>query len=50
MLYNLACFYAAHTQLENARPALQQAFTLYPALREYALTDPDLVPLHSNFF
>jgi hypothetical protein len=48
MLYNLACFYATHTQLEKARPALQQAFTLSPALREFALTDPDLVPLQSN--
>jgi hypothetical protein len=48
MLYNLACFYATHTQLEKARPALQQAFTLSPALRAFALTDPDLVPLQSN--
>ena len=45
MLYNLACFYATHDQLEKARPALQQAFTLYPALREFALTDPDLFAL-----
>jgi tetratricopeptide (TPR) repeat protein len=48
MLYNLACFYATHTQLEKARPALQQAFTLFPALKEFALTDPDLIPLHSD--
>ncbi|MGO8950420.1 MAG: TPR end-of-group domain-containing protein [Ktedonobacterales bacterium] len=48
MLYNLACFYATHNQLEKARPALQQAFTLYPALREFALNDPDLVALQSN--
>ncbi len=46
MLYNLACFYATHGQLQKARPALQQAFALYPALREFALTDPDLVALH----
>ncbi len=48
MLYNLACFYATHTLLEKAQPALQQAFTLYPALREFALTDPDLVALQSS--
>jgi tetratricopeptide (TPR) repeat protein len=42
IFYNLACFYATHDQLEKASPALQQAFTLYPALREFALTDPDL--------
>jgi len=44
-LYNLSCFYATHDQLEKARPALQQALTLYPALREFALTDPDLFSL-----
>ena len=44
-LYNLSCFYATHSQLEKARPALQQALTLYPALREFALTDPDLFAL-----
>jgi tetratricopeptide (TPR) repeat protein len=48
MLYNLACFYATHTQLEKAGPALQQAFTLYPALTAFALTDPDLVALRPN--
>lgn len=46
--YNLACFYATHSRLEQARPALQQAFALYPALREFALTDPDLVALHPD--
>jgi tetratricopeptide (TPR) repeat protein len=45
-LYNLACFYATHDQLEKAKPTLQQAFTLYPALREFAQTDPDLFALH----
>ena len=45
-LYNLACFYATHDQLEKARPALQQAFLLYPALREFAQADPDLFALH----
>ena len=47
-LYNLACFYATHGQLEKARPALQQAFTLYPATREFAETDPDLVALRPH--
>ncbi|HTK10346.1 MAG TPA: ClbS/DfsB family four-helix bundle protein [Ktedonobacteraceae bacterium] len=49
VLYNLACFYATHSQLEQARPALQQAFALYPATREFALTDPDLVALRPLF-
>lgn len=49
MLYNLACFYATHDQLEKAEPALQQAFTLYPALKKFALTDPDLVTLRPKF-
>lgn len=44
-LYNLACFYATHGQVEIARPALRQAFALYPEVREFALTDPDLVAL-----
>ena len=45
VLYNLACFYATHGRVETARPALGQALTLYPALREFAQTDPDLVAL-----
>ncbi len=45
MLYNLACFYATHTQLEKASTPLQQALTLYPHLKELSLTDPDLVAL-----
>jgi Protein of unknown function (DUF1706) len=48
MLYNLACFYATHRQVGKARPALQQAFALYPALRELALTDLDLMALRPN--
>ncbi len=43
IFYNLACFYATHSRSEQAWPLLQQAFTLYPATREFALTDPDLV-------
>jgi len=50
MLYNLACFYATHNQLEKAGPALQQALILCPTFREFALTDPDLVALHSDSF
>ncbi|HLV98721.1 MAG TPA: ClbS/DfsB family four-helix bundle protein [Ktedonobacterales bacterium] len=48
VFYNLACFYATHSELEKAGPALQQAFTLYPASREFALTDPDLVALRPD--
>ncbi len=48
VFYNLACFYATHSHLQQARPILQQAFTLSPALREFALTDSDLVMLRSN--
>ena len=40
--YNQSCFYATHEQLEKARPALRQAFELYPYTREFARTDPDL--------
>lgn len=47
-LYNLACFYATHGQVETARPALRQALALYPEVREFALTDPDLVALRPN--
>ena len=49
IFYNLACFYATHSRQEQAWPLLQQAFTLYPATREFALTDPDLVTLRSHF-
>ena len=49
IFYNLACFYATHSRQEQAWPSLQQAFTLYPATREFALTDPDLVKLRSHF-
>ncbi|MBA2288607.1 MAG: ClbS/DfsB family four-helix bundle protein [Ktedonobacteraceae bacterium] len=44
-LYNLACFYATHAQLEKASAPLQQALTLYPYLKEWSLADPDLVAL-----
>jgi hypothetical protein len=48
MLYNLACFYATHEQLEKAKPALHQSLILYPALREFASNDPDLSALRSQ--
>jgi hypothetical protein len=48
IFYNLACFYATHTQQEKAAPALQQAFTLFPPFKEFALTDPDLEALRPN--
>lgn len=46
VLYNLACFYALHTQLEKASATLQQALTLAPHFKELSLTDPDLVALN----
>lgn len=46
MLYNLACFYATHHHVEQAWAPLQHAFTLYPLLKEVALTDSDLTALH----
>ncbi len=45
VLYNLACFYATHTQLEKASVTLQQALTLAPEFKELSLTDPDLIAL-----
>jgi tetratricopeptide (TPR) repeat protein len=48
IFYNLACFYATHSQLEKARSVLQQAITLYSSLREFALTDPDLIALRPS--
>ena len=44
-LYNLACFYATRDRLELARPALQEAFQLYPDTQEIAKNDPDLEAL-----
>jgi tetratricopeptide (TPR) repeat protein len=48
IFYNLACFYATHSLLEKAAPALQQAFMLYSPLKEFARTDPDLAALRPN--
>lgn len=44
-LYNLACFYAIHSQLEKAAATLQQALSLAPHFKELSLTDPDLIAL-----
>ena len=46
VLYNLACFYATHTQLEKASVTLRQALTLAPDFKELSLTDLDLIALH----
>ncbi len=48
VLYNLACFYATHTQLEKAAVTLQQALALAPLFKELSLTDPDLVALRQQ--
>ena len=48
VLYNLACFYATHAQLEKASAALQQALTPAPRLKEWSLTDPDLAALRDQ--
>ena len=45
VLYNLACFYATHTQLEKASATLQQSLLFAPHLKEWSLSDPDLVVL-----
>ncbi|MHB8600336.1 MAG: TPR end-of-group domain-containing protein [Ktedonobacteraceae bacterium] len=45
VLYNLACFYATHTQLEKASTTLQQALMFAPQFKELSLTDPDLIAL-----
>ena len=48
ILYNLACFYATHDQLEQAAATLPQALALAPFLKEFALTDPDLIALRPD--
>ena len=35
-------------QVEKARPAIQHALALYPALSDYSLTHPDLAALRSD--
>lgn len=48
VLYNLACFYATHAELEKASTTLRQACALHPPFAELARTDPDLVTLRTN--
>ena len=48
VLYNLACFYATHTQLEKASETLQQSLLLAPHLKEWSLSDPDLIVLRQR--
>lgn len=48
VLYNLACFYATHAEVDKAITTLQQACTLYPSLKEFARTDPDLIAVRSR--
>lgn len=48
VLYNLACFYATHSQLEKASILLPQALTLAPYLKEWSRSDPDLLALHDS--
>jgi len=45
-LYNLACFYAANGQLDQALAILPEALRLQPDLIEWSKEDADLVPLH----
>lgn len=49
LLYNLACFYALHDQLNRASICIQHALTLYPDFKELALADPDLTELRAQF-
>jgi tetratricopeptide (TPR) repeat protein len=48
VLYNLACFYATHSQVEKAAVALPHALTLAPHLKEFSLSDPDLNALRQH--
>jgi hypothetical protein len=50
VLYNLACFYALHEELEQARATLDRALSLYPTphLADWARTDPDLAALRAG--
>ena len=46
VLYNEACFYAIHGQLDKARATVAVALRLAPHLVEWSKSDPDLVDLH----
>jgi uncharacterized damage-inducible protein DinB len=45
VLYNLACFYATHGQLEKAAGMLPEALRLAPQLEEWSRSDSDLAAL-----
>jgi tetratricopeptide (TPR) repeat protein len=45
-LYNLACFYAASGQPDQALALLPEALALLPDVIEWSKEDPDLVSLH----
>jgi tetratricopeptide (TPR) repeat protein len=45
-LYNLACFYAASGQTEQALALLPDALRLLPSVLEWSKEDPDLISLH----
>jgi hypothetical protein len=47
-VYNLACAHSVAGRLDRARPLLRAAFRLRPDLAEFALEDPDLVPLRDE--
>ncbi|GHO48039.1 TPR end-of-group domain-containing protein [Ktedonospora formicarum] len=46
-IYNLACFYAQHNELEKAATRLQEAVTATPELEERSKSDPDLAALRA---
>jgi tetratricopeptide (TPR) repeat protein len=46
VLYNLACFYAASGQADQALALLPEALRLQPDVVEWSKEDPDLVSLH----
>lgn len=48
ILYNLACFYALHEQLEKAAINLERALFLAPELKEWSLKDSDLDALRAK--
>jgi len=48
ILYNLACFYALHEQLEKAAINLERALELAPELKEWSLKDSDLDALRAR--
>ncbi len=46
--YNLACFFARHSRVEEALPLLGRALRSQPDLREWAMNDPDLAPIRDD--